>query len=182
MTNMAHELEWSDRLQDWLDGALAPDEQGSVESHLATCASCREHLDALRALDTELSEATPRLSLDASFDARVFAQIASADEARLAADRRRLQAELESDLARLAKQWRRTLAIIAPGVLAGIALAFGLAEYFDTAEWMRSLTAQSAGEIGIVNATHLHMLLTSAVGAAIGYLVARWLAREAVSG
>ncbi len=173
-----HELEWSDRLQDMVDGALAPEEHAIVQAHLESCSSCREQLTTLRAIDAELSEVTPRLALDARFDERLLAQIDSADEARLATERKRIQAELESDLARLAKEWRRTLAIIVPGVLAGIALAFGLAEYFETAEWMRSLTAQSAGEIGGANATYLHIVLTSALGGAIGYIVARWLVAE----
>lgn len=179
MKPIDHELEWSDRLQDLVDGELTPLEHATVEAHLQSCSSCKAQLEALRTLDAELSDAMPSVALDPRFDERLLGHIDSADEARLAAERKRIQAELESDLARLAKEWRRTLAIIVPGVLAGIALAFGLAEYFDTAEWMRSLTAQSAGEIGSANATYLHVVLTSALGGAIGYIVARWLSTAA---
>jgi hypothetical protein len=36
------------RLDDWLDGALAPAEAAAVEAHLASCAACREAEQALR--------------------------------------------------------------------------------------------------------------------------------------
>jgi anti-sigma factor RsiW len=178
MTKIEHDFEWNDRLQDLVDGDLSPEEHAAIEAHVESCAVCANQLAALRALDAELREATPRLALDAAFDERLFARIDSADEARLAKERQRLKDELESDLANLTREWRRTLAIIVPSVLAGIALAFGLAEYFGTAEWMQSLTAQSAGEIGTANAAYLHIVLTSAFGAAVGYTVARWLAPE----
>lgn len=179
MTMDAHDLEWNDRLQDWLDGDLAPDEATQVEAHVDTCDACQAQLAALKEMDQALIAAAPRLKLDESFDARLFAQISSEDEARRAAARERVQQELEAGLASLARDWRRTLAIVIPGVLAGIALAFGLAEYFGTAEWVQSLTARGAGEIGTLNASHLHAIATSAIGAATGYLVARWLANSA---
>lgn len=179
MTTRDHDLEWSERLQDWLDGELAPDERAFVEAHTESCDACRKHLAALSALDGALAAAAPRMSLDESFDARLFAHIASDDEARRAAAREQLQQEIEAGFAKLARDWRRTLGLIIPSVLAGIALAFGLAAYFGTAEWVQSMTAQSAGEIGVLNAMHLHVLLTSAIGAATGYVVARWLADAA---
>jgi predicted anti-sigma-YlaC factor YlaD len=43
-----HELD--ERLDDWVDGALAGAEAQAVESHLAGCASCREHERQLRQL------------------------------------------------------------------------------------------------------------------------------------
>lgn len=175
MTTRDHDLEWSERLQDWLDGDLAPDERAVVEAHADSCDTCREQLAALRALDDALAAAASHPSLDERFDARLFAHIASDDEARRAAAREQLQQEIEAGLAKLARDWRRTLGLIIPSVLAGIALAFGLATYFDTAEWVQSMTAQSSGEIGTLNAMHLHLLLTSAIGAATGYVIARWL-------
>ena len=179
MTTADHDLEWNDRLQDWLDGDLAADERAAVEAHLSACDACKEQLALLRTLDASLIAAAPRLSLDESFDARLFERISSVDETRRAADRERVRQELEADLTKLARDWRHTLAIVLPSVLAGIVLAFGLAAYFDTAEWMQAFTARSAGEIGVLNATHLHLLLTSAVGAVTGYVIARWLTPSA---
>ncbi|NLG77159.1 MAG: hypothetical protein GX535_13065 [Xanthomonadaceae bacterium] len=179
MTAADHDLEWNDRLQDWLDGDLAADERTAVEAHVGACDACKEQLALLRTLDASLVAALPRLALDESFDARLFERISSVDEARRAADRARVRQELEADLTKLARDWRHTLAIVIPSVLAGIALAFGLAAYFDTAEWAQTLTARGAGEIGAINATHLHLLLTSAIGAATGYVIARWLTPSA---
>lgn len=174
-THNEHEFQWHSRLQDWLDGALAADEQVAVDAHLETCHACREQLRTLRTLDTALQEAAPQLSLGAGFDARVFAQIDAENHAQRAFERARVQAEIEAQLAQLARDWRRTLGVLIPGVLAGIALAFGFAAYFETADWVRELTAHSTGEIGVANATFLHALLTSGVGAGIGYAVANWL-------
>lgn len=170
-----HDLEWSERLQDWLDGELAPSEQAEFDAHLASCEHCRAQLEALQSLDAALRTAAPPVALDSSFDANLFSQIDAIDEAQRAAARQRLQAELQSELQTLASNWRRTLATIIPGVIAGIALAFGLASYFETADWVRALADQSAGEIGRSNALFVHALLTSGIGGAIGYTVARWM-------
>lgn len=171
-----HDLEWSERLQDWLDGELAPSEQAAFDAHLATCERCQTQLRKLESLDAALRTAAPPVSLDSSFDARLFAQIDEIDEARRAAARQRVQAEIQAELQVLARNWRRTLATIIPGIIAGIALAFAFASYFETADWVRALAERGAGEIGRANAMFIHALLTSAVGGAIGYAVARWMA------
>lgn len=170
-----HDLDWNDRLQDWLDGELDASEQAVLDTHVASCTRCQEKLRRFERLDEALRAATPPISLDNSFDARLFAQIDEADEARRAAARERVQAEIQTELQLLTRNWRQTLGTIIPGIIAGIALAFALAVYFDTAEWVRALADQSAGEIGRTNALFVHALLTSGVGAAIGYVVARWL-------
>jgi anti-sigma factor RsiW len=175
MTTSNHDLDWNEQLQDWLDGELTHEERARVEAHIESCPSCQQQLAVLKSLDDALVHAAPRLSLDQDFDARLFAQIESDDEARRAAARERVRQELEQGLTKLTRDWRRTLATIIPSVLAGVAIAFGLAEYFDTAAWARSMMAESAGEIGAINAMHLHTILTSAIGAATGYVIARWL-------
>lgn len=53
----AHEGE---RLSAWLDGELAAGESAAVEAHLARCASCREALAALRAVDPAARELDAR--------------------------------------------------------------------------------------------------------------------------
>lgn len=179
MTTSEHDLDWNEQLQDWLDGELTAEERSRVEAHIQSCAECQEQVAALKSLDDALTAAAPRLSLDREFDARLFAQIESDDEARRAAARERVKKELEAGLTNLARDWRRTLATIIPSVLAGVAIAFGLAAYFDTAEWVQSIMAQSAGEIGTQNATYLHTIITSAIGAATGYVIARWVTTAA---
>jgi len=41
---------WTDRLSEYLDGELSPDERVAVERHLANCAECRDTLEQLRAV------------------------------------------------------------------------------------------------------------------------------------
>jgi anti-sigma factor RsiW len=170
-----HEFDWNDRLQELLDGELALAERAAVEAHVEACVICQEQLADLRALDVALRDAAPKISLDENFDARLFAQITAHDEARRSAARQRAQAELESQLAQLTQNWRRRLGILLPSIVAGIALAFCIAGYFDTSDWVRTLTAEGAAEVGARNASLIHVMLTSMIGAAIGYIVARWL-------
>jgi anti-sigma factor RsiW len=42
--------QWMDRLSEYLDGDLGPDEQRQLELHLESCASCRTVLQELRAV------------------------------------------------------------------------------------------------------------------------------------
>ncbi len=44
------ETHWTDRLSDYLDGELSPDERSSLEGHLSTCPECAHVLDELRAV------------------------------------------------------------------------------------------------------------------------------------
>ena len=39
------ETHWTDRLSDYLDGGLTPEEHSSLEAHLGTCAECAHVLD-----------------------------------------------------------------------------------------------------------------------------------------
>jgi|HigsolmetaAR203D_1030402.scaffolds.fasta_scaffold00193_34 anti-sigma factor RsiW len=172
-----HDIDWDGRLQDWLDGELAPDDAAAVAAHVDTCSSCREYAAALRALDTSLQSAVPKLALDERFDRHLLERIVADDEARRAAARARVQAQIEAELAEFGRNWRRRFLALIPSVLAGIAIAFACAMYFDTAEWVRSLLGTDSG-IDSLYVSYLHALMTSAVGAAIGYTVARWLTTE----
>lgn len=178
MSSRDHDLEWNERLQDWLDGELDDREHGLTESHLRSCESCQQRLHDLEALDAALIEASPTLTLDASFDARLFERIDEASEVRRAEARARAQAQFQAEIHALSRNWRRTLTTILPSVLAGIAFALGLAMYLDTAEWTQRLAAEGAGEMKGVDASFIHLLFTATLGAAIGYVVARWIAAE----
>jgi hypothetical protein len=65
-----------------------------------------------------------------------------------------------------------------PSVLAGIAFTLALTLYFDTAQWLQAFAADRAGEIAGMNSNFIHLLITSGLGAGIGYGVARWLSAE----
>ena len=112
-----HQLEWNDRLQDWLDGDIDGTDSAAVESHLADCGICQQQLAAFEALDKELFSAAPAPGLSAGFDQRLFAQIDAIDETQRVAARRRAEEELQENLRALSRGWRRTLAFIVPGVV-----------------------------------------------------------------
>jgi anti-sigma factor RsiW len=173
---LEHELAWNDRLQDWLDGDLSDADAAALQAHMADCAACRARAEELQELDRSLVSAAPPLTLDATFDARIFAQIDAIDDSRRAEARQRLEQELQQNLHALARNWRRALLFIVPGVVAGIALAFGLAAWLNDASVMQALVVESAGKLGSETPSLVHLAATTVLGAALGGTIARWLA------
>jgi anti-sigma factor RsiW len=174
--NTPHDIEWNDRLQDWLDGDLDAADATALQAHMADCAACRARADELQALDRELRSAAPRMALDASFDAKIFAQLDAVDETKRAEARRRLEQELQQNLHALARGWRRALLFVVPGVIAGVALAFALAWWLDTGGVMRTLIMQSAAEFGTDSSGQVRLIVMTLLGAGLGGMIARWLA------
>jgi anti-sigma factor RsiW len=175
-----HQFDWNDRLQDWLDGDLSSTDAAAVEAHLAQCPLCPAQIEAFTALDTALSHASPHVSLAQSFDERLFAQIDAIDESKRAQARARLEQELQQNLSELSRGWRRALAFMIPGVVAGIALAFALTTWMDDTGLARTLALQGAGQLGGGHSADLIQLaLTTLVGTGLGLVVARWLASVA---
>jgi anti-sigma factor RsiW len=172
-----HELEWNDRLQDWLDGELDPAGVTAFETHLAGCAMCQNTVARFEQLDEALVAAAPTLSLDASFDQRLLAQIETIDEKHRAEARRRIEQELQQQLGALRRGWKRTLAFVIPGIVAGIAVAFALTAWLDDSGVTRTLVAEGAAELGSGSTDFIRLGVTSIVGAALGMLIAPWLAR-----
>ena len=173
-----HTFEWSERLQDLLDGDANPSEATAIERHLAACDECRSLLAELRELDASLQRAAPSVALDERFDERLYARIAAIDDAQRAAARERIERELHENLQALSHSWRRTLAFVIPGVIAGIALAFALSGYLFSADsvqpLMESAEALSRGHTPLFEAG-----FTALLGATIGAFVAHWLASVA---
>jgi anti-sigma factor RsiW len=170
-----HQLEWNDRLQDWLDGDLNAADTAALQAHMADCALCRARAEELQELDRSLVSAAPRLALDDAFDARIFAQIDAIDDSKRAEARRRFEQELQQNLQTLARGWRRALLFIVPGVVAGVALAFGLAGWLNDASVMQALVTESA-KLGSGNSGLVHLIVTTVLGAGLGGMIARWLA------
>ena len=176
---LEHQLAWNDRLQDWLDGDQSPAETAALQAHMADCAMCRARAAELQELDSKLRSAAPRLALDDSFDAKLFAQIDAIDDSQRAEARRRIEQELQQNLQALASGWRRALLFVVPGVIAGVALALGLAWWLADADLMRTLIAQSAAEFGSNNSGQVQLITMTMLGAGIGGVIARWLASVA---
>jgi anti-sigma factor RsiW len=171
-----HQLEWEDRLQDWLDGDLDAADAAALQAHIVDCAACRARADALQSLDSNLRSAAPRLTLDDAFDAKLFAQIDAIDDSKRAETRQRIEQELQQNLQALARGWRRALLFIVPGVIAGVALAFALAWWLSDAEVMHTLIVQSAAEFGSDNSGQVRLIAMTLLGAGLGGMLARWLA------
>jgi anti-sigma factor RsiW len=178
MSDREHDTAWNDRLQDWLDGDVDAQEQALIESHLQSCDRCQQAFDALQALDNQLATTISLTQLDHSFDARLLAQSGAMNDAERVAARERAHAQLQADFEALSRNWKQTLLGLLPSILAGIAFTLALTLYFDTAQWLESFAADSAGEIAGVSSNLVHLLLTSAMGASIGYTIARWLSAE----
>jgi anti-sigma factor RsiW len=174
-----HDLQWSNPLLDWLDGDLDAAEAAAFVAHSAGCAICQQQLQDLARLDESMRAALPPIALDAAFDRRIFSQIEAIDESQRAAARRRAEEELQENLQSLSRGWRRTLGLVIPGVIAGIALAFALAGWFDDTGVTQSLVTESAIKLGSGMSSMVHMVLTATIGAGIGLVVARWLAAAA---
>jgi anti-sigma factor RsiW len=176
-----HALDWNDRLQDWLDGELDGADLAAFEAHLAGCEICQQSVERLEQLDGLLVEATPQLSLDENFDRRLMERIQTSDEAvnekGRAEARRRVEQELQQQLGELRRGWKRTLAFVIPGIVAGIAIAFALASWLDSSGLTGTLVAEGTAELGNGSADFIRLGVISIVGTALGTLVAPWLAR-----
>jgi anti-sigma factor RsiW len=170
-----HESTWNDRLQDLLDGDVGSGERAEIESHLASCARCRAQYAQLKRLDAKLTAKLDAPMLDASFERQVLARIAALDahareHARVQADR-----ELQENLRSLSRSWRRVLAFLIGGAIAGIALAFALTTWADAAGMSEKLLGAASG-LGLGHADSLHALMIALVGACIGGGISKWLA------
>lgn len=174
-----HSPEWNDRLQDWLDGELDTAASAAFAAHLNGCVECRQTVEGFEQLDAALAASSPPLGLNATFDAGLWARIDAIDESKRAEARRRLELELQQQLHALSRNWRRTLAFVIPGVIAGIALAFVLAGWFDSSGLTNTLVAEGTAGLGRDSTDFLRIGVTTMLGAALGALVAPWLARLA---
>lgn len=170
---------WDDALQDWLDGELNDAENAAFEAHLAACGLCQRNLPEFEALDEALVEAAPPLELDADFDRALLAQIDAIDENKRLEARRRLEQEWQQQMQTLSRNWRRTLAFVIPGIVGCIVLAVALMSWLDSSGITGNLAAQGAAELGGGSFDYLRLGITAVVGAALGMLVAPWLARLA---
>jgi anti-sigma factor RsiW len=174
----SHE-KWDDSLQDWLDGELNGADTAAFEAHLAHCGKCQLNVGDFQELDQELAEASPPMELSGSFDQKLFAKIDAIDENKRIEARRRLEQEWQQQVQALARNWRRTLAFVVPGIIGGMVLAVALMTWLDSSGVTNSLVAQGAAEFGGQSINYLRIGITGVVGAAFGMLLAPWLARLA---
>jgi anti-sigma factor RsiW len=109
VADSADHFVWDERLQDWIDGDLAPSEAAALEAHVAGCTLCQPRLSAFRATDAVLTKALPRQALTESFDRRVLEGVDRTSKADRAATRARIEHEWQTQMSALSRQWRNTL-------------------------------------------------------------------------
>lgn len=174
---------WDDSLQDWLDGDLSDADGAAFEAHLAECPRCQRNLADFETLDAALIAAAPPLEPGASFDQKLYAQIDAIDESERIEARRRLEQEWQEQIQSLRRNWRRTLALMLPGIVGGAVLAVALLSWLDSSGLTSNLIARGidlgGAELGSRSFDYLRLGVTAAVGAAFGMLLAPWLARMA---
>lgn len=170
-----HDASWHDRLQDLLDGDLQSHDRATIESHLATCARCRAHYSRLKRLDAKLSTRLGSIGLEASFEHQIFARIDALDARARERARRQADRELRENLQALTRSWRRGMAFLIGGAIAGIALALALMSWANAAGiWDKVLVA--AVEFGGNDSEAIRTVLIALIGAGIGGGISRWLA------
>lgn len=170
-----HDSTWNDRLQDLLDGDIAPSERAAIESHLVTCGRCRSQHAQLKRLDAQLAARIVAPELDASFDRQVFARIEALDARSREQARRQADQELQENLHSLARSWRRGLAFLIGGAIAGIALAFAFTAWADAAGMSAKLLGAASG-LGLEHADGFRTLMIAMIGAGIGGGISKLLA------
>jgi anti-sigma factor RsiW len=119
--------EYEPDLVEWIDGALAPERAHVVRAHLEGCARCRAFERQMRALDTRLDAAMPRIQLSTDFDARLRARIAELARLRSPEQERiRAQQEYRGAMTALRRglAWRTALNALAAAAL-GCSVAVG---------------------------------------------------------
>ena len=123
MADSTHHLDWDERLQDWIDGDLAPSDSASLEAHVAGCALCQTRANALRALDTTLLDTLSREALSADFDRSLLGHIDLVPRPDRAAARARIEQAWQAEAGAFSRQWRTSLrsmilnALLAAGLL-----------------------------------------------------------------
>jgi anti-sigma factor RsiW len=174
-----HRLEWNDRLLDWLDGDVEAGEWTLIEAHLRECRICQAQLAEFRQLDGALRTAAPPMSLDATFDQRLYERIgaidAAAEEKRRAQARERIEQELQQNLHALSRGWRQALGIVIPAVIASVAIAFMLSVWLDHSGLTQQLVANAPKGLA-QNSGLIHWVVIALLGTGIGLIVSRWLA------
>jgi anti-sigma factor RsiW len=170
-----HDNEWNDRLQDLLDADVSGSERAAVESHVASCTRCRAEFARLKKLDGLLNAQVTAPCVTRNFDEQIYARIDADDAQSRERARRRIDRELEENLATLAKDWRRGLLSLVSGAIAGIALALALMTWMEKSGLTDTMITMAQGSVGSDLAGLVRTLAMLTLGAVIGGIVSRWL-------
>lgn len=171
-----HDTSWDDRLQDLLDGDLDLSERAGVESHINTCPRCRRRHTQLKRLDVQLTSKLPSLHLDAAFDRQIFARIDALEGLGRDRARRRVELELQQNLAALSRDWRRRVSLLIGGAIGGIGIALALMGWAEMSGITERLLTTLNGLA--VEPASLRTGMAVFTGALAGAGISGWLARS----
>jgi hypothetical protein len=173
-SQLPHDAEWSQRLEEWRDGLAKGLDSVAIESHVASCEQCRDYLAALDRIDVALSSTVVVPSLSADFDLGIWSRIDSGREIERALAKQRAQEELRQQLTALNAAWRRRLIWMIPGVSAGMALAFWLASLVSGADVMASFASILQQQLGPSTGQLVQTIVTGLLGGAAGFAMSQW--------
>jgi anti-sigma factor RsiW len=179
MANREHDLQWGERLQDWLDGDSTnstASEHAAFAKHLATCIECQNQIESFARLDANLTATLVAPALNAKFDERLLAQIQNINESQRAAARLRIKQEFDTSLQLLTQRRRRAWQLLIPGMIGGLAVALAVSAWLDTSHLTQLIVDGGVNEFGHGAANAVRLGLLTLIGAAIGLGLARWLA------
>jgi anti-sigma factor RsiW len=175
---------WIDRLQDAVDGALAPAEASIVQAHISECAICHAEHRQLCAIDAQLrGEFSQAFSPSDSFDRNMFARIDALEAEKRALAKQRELHEFEVRLAQARSGWRQLLRFHLGNILGGAATAVAvisaIAGMWPTlAEDLRAASSASGVLQGNTIAASIAMAAVAATFAAASILILRRLERR----
>jgi anti-sigma factor RsiW len=144
--NQAH---WTDRLSEYIDDELRPDERSAADAHLALCPACAETLAGLRGVVVEARSLESRAP-----DAELWPGIAARLTPRRAGWRERLAGLLMLDGRRISFSFPQLAAaaaslVVATGTLTWFALERPVSTTPSRPSVTRSVPSSGAGSVAI---------------------------------
>jgi anti-sigma factor RsiW len=175
ISHSPHGPDWDQRLEDWRDGLADAAESQTIERHVASCSDCQDYLEALHHIDGALSSTLLTPTLSPEFDSKLWSRIDSGDNIQRVLAKQRAQEELQQQLAALNAGWRRKVALMIPGILGGIALAFLFASFVSGSALMTSFANALQQNLGTSMAQLVQTVVTGFLGGAIGLAMTHWV-------
>jgi anti-sigma factor RsiW len=140
--------DFEERILDWCDNRLSAADRHVVETHVATCAACRQFWADHRMLDARLAAALPRPALSGDFKRQVLRRVdatATADTPALREQKRRtLEAEFRTGCQALRKNLLSVSNLLDLVGCGALAIAAGLFLYHFAGD-LSFIPAKSTG-------------------------------------
>jgi anti-sigma factor RsiW len=170
-----HGADWGQRLEEWRDGLASGADATAIETHVASCDECQDYLEALEQIDAALSSTLHISALSADFDLQLWSRIGSSDDIQRTLAKQRAQEQMQQELAALTRNWRRRVALMIPGLLAGIAIAFWFASLVNGSDAMTTFATLLQQKLGVSTGQLVQSIVTGLLGGAVGMAMSQWI-------